>query len=711
MFNRLICRLTLTITGLFPVAAHTQVTVWFEDFSTYPNCTAQNSPVWVTAAVDTDDGVPGCTPGQSYWGIFNGEFRCNDIEGPNQNCGNTFTTQTFNIQCLSNVTISFNARHTGTMECGGGVNSHDEIRAFYSINGGPWTQFVYVCGSGGLPNTFSVNGLSGNTIALQISMGNKSNDENYYIDNIRIEGHSSGTAQAGPDQTICAGGSAFLNATGGGTYSWTPAASLSCSSCPNPVASPATTTAYVVSVNNNGCTTTDTVVVNINPGPVVNLGNNTVLCNGQSLLLDAGNPGASFTWQNGSTGQTLLATTAGTYHVTATLGNCSHSDTIQITTGQTPVVNLGNDTLVCGNLQLLLNAGNTGSNYSWSTGATSQTISVVNPGTYSTTVTNACGSTTADILISQAFPPAVNLGNDFTDCNSALSVVLDAGNAGSQYLWNNGSTHQTYTVTAPGIYAVTVSNICGTDQDQISISTGMFPQVDLGPAQVLCDLVNGITLDAGVPGTQISWNTGSTNPSIQILTPGLYIATASNACGTAIDSVIITQGGPPEYVLENITAGCKGSPETLDAQNTGATYAWNTGAVTQSIQVNTSGTYMVDISRCGITITDTAVIQFMDSSAVTLFLPNSFTPNRDGLNDSYGPAGEFTGYTYYEMNIFDRWGEIVFQTKHPYFRWDGTVNGKGTQAPAGIYVVRVTIGMECGDEREIRETQMVNLIR
>src|SRR6202008_3034580 len=99
-----------------------------------------------------------------------------------------------------------------------------------------------------------------------------------------------------------------------------------------------------------------------NGSATVNLGNDTTLCNGQSLTLDAGNPGATYVWQDGSTAQTLTVTQTGTYSVAVNAGGCNTShDTIQVTfTNGNVNVNLGNDTAICSGQPLSLDGTTAG---------------------------------------------------------------------------------------------------------------------------------------------------------------------------------------------------------------------------------------------------------------------------------------------------------------------------------------------------------------
>lgn len=149
--------------------------------------------------------------------------------------------------------------------------------------------------------------------------------------------------------------------------------------------------------------------------PAVDLGPDTTLCSGGTLLLDATTPGASYLWSNGTTGPTLLAAAAGTYWVTVNTGGCSASDTIVIGGGGLPVIDLPATRRICPGETLVLDAGSAGSTVLWMDGDTTRQRAITAPGTYTVVATNACGSSTATVQVVHELCPCVPyLPNAFT---------------------------------------------------------------------------------------------------------------------------------------------------------------------------------------------------------------------------------------------------------------------------------------------------------
>jgi hypothetical protein len=261
------------------------------------------------------------------------------------------------------------------------------------------------------------------------------------------------------------------------TYAWTPSASLNNASIFNPLATPNATTTYYVDVTNGaGCTSTDSVTINVNPSPIVDLGADTLICGGTDITLDAGNTGLSFLWNDNSTNQTLLVTANGTYTVTVTesVNNCSTTDSIAVAFGAVATVTLPSDTAICAGASLTIDAGSGYTSYNWSNGAQTQTTTVTTGGTYTVTITNNDGCEASDdIIVTLNALPTVNLGNDTTLCNNQ-SITLNAGAGFASYLWTPSGNTQTITATGANTtntYTVTVTDNNGcSNTDAITVT-------------------------------------------------------------------------------------------------------------------------------------------------------------------------------------------------------------------------------------------------
>jgi hypothetical protein len=369
------------------------------------------------------------------------------------------------------------------------------------------------------------------------------------------------------------------------------------------------------------CIRLDTVAI-LSTTPAARCGTGTV-----SLSATA-RPGNTIKWYAASTGGTALGTggtfvtpsiaTTTTYYVEAAIGatasGCVTATRTPViaTVNAAPAVNLGNDTFLCPSATINLNATTTGATYLWSTGATTATIAVTTTGTYHVAVTGTNSCVKRDtIVISAGTNPTNPLPATANLCQGS-NITLNAGNAGSTYIWNGGATTQTLNVTAAGTYSVTIKNTqgCSITTPGTVVTTIPAPVVNLGNDTSICATAS-LTLNATNAGASYAWNTGATTPTITVNAAGSYrvVVTGSNTC-VKRDTIIVTLKPTPTNVLPAALDLCQGSSTTLNAANTGATYLWNTGATTQSINVNSGGTYSVTITNaigCSRTTTGTTV--------------------------------------------------------------------------------------------------------
>jgi hypothetical protein len=182
------------------------------------------------------------------------------------------------------------------------------------------------------------------------------------------------------------------------TYSWNPTVGVSASSVPSPTLTPQVSTTYTLTSSYLGCTSREVVHIQLKPTPLPNLGSDSLVCS-VPLTLSPHITGSSYLWNTNFVSQTISITGPGKYWVRVTGANgCSGTDTVRITQGVSPVVTLGPDTGYCQGSSIVLYAGNPGSSYLWSTGATASSITVSSPGTYSVMVTHPSSCKKSDVV-------------------------------------------------------------------------------------------------------------------------------------------------------------------------------------------------------------------------------------------------------------------------------------------------------------------------
>ena len=394
-------------------------------------------------------------------------------------------------------------------------------------------------------------------------------------------------------------------------------------------------TYYLTAKTLGGCIGTDTINI-IGSTVSVNLGNDTSVCNGGSVVINAGTGYSSYKWSNGDTTQSSTLSNAGNYTVTVkNVDGCTATDTIQLTYNYASV-SLGNDTSICVGASINLNAG-AHTSYTWNTGDTTQSILVKQAGKFKVQVMDAGGCSGADSINVYISNPSLNLGNDTSIC-SGKTLTIDAGNWAT-YSWNNGINTQTNQVSTAGNYIANVKDIYGcATSDTIQLSIDALPVVNLGNDTTLCN-GNNLVLNGG-NGNQWNWSNGDTTQSITVGTAGLVTIMTANAKGCiAYDSVKVTTS------TATVSAGpdkshCEGLVDTLFATTNGiASYQWSNGATTWFIIPQVGGNYWVKVTNAlGCTAVDTAVLTVLPVTSAAFTVagannPYTFTPtDTNGAN-------------------------------------------------------------------------------
>ena len=387
---------------------------------------------------------------------------------------------------------------------------------------------------------------------------------------------------------LCNDGSTTLTANGGTTYLWSTGSSQRTIT----VNQPGTYVTTVTTVY--GCSASDSVVVVPFANPSI-LGEATFCSGGYTTLTATG--GDSYQWSTGATSASINVNTAGNYSVTASTSNgCSGSASVTVIQNQASDVTISGNTVICSGVGTSLTASS-GTDYLWSTGETTQSITISNPGTYSVTVTNSNGCSNFAAQTVSMMEQVTISGNGHI-C-SGQSTTLTASGSGS-YAWSTGANTPSITVSTPGNYTVTVTlpNGCSSSA-AMNVTVGTAPTpVILGNTTLCQGQSTSLSANGGV---SYLWNNGSTNSNISVSQSGIYTVTATNAEGcSAPASVTVTVNPLPNVNIIGNSGFCQGGSITLTA--TGAsTYSWSNGSSNATITVSNPGNYTVigtDANNC-----------------------------------------------------------------------------------------------------------------
>lgn len=328
------------------------------------------------------------------------------------------------------------------------------------------------------------------------------NKSGTYIITIRNNIGCSGTASldihvnplpvvdAGTTSSICYGTTKQLNASGAISYRWSPGKMMNDSTIYNPVASPSSTTTFIVTgTDGNGCSNKDSVKITVLPAPVINAGADTSICKNTSLQLHASAGYSFYNWHPGTllndstiADPMFMASSSVNYTVTVTDANgCFNSDSIKLTALPLPVIEAGPDISVCKN-SLVTFVPTGGASYVWHPGkllsdstATNPVFTAVSSATFTVTGTSNNGCKNNDVLIVNTLPlpaiPTITVKADTLFCNN--------GYASYQWFLNTisipGATKAFYNYSSNGTYQVAVSdnNGCSVHSDAVQIVVGI----------------------------------------------------------------------------------------------------------------------------------------------------------------------------------------------------------------------------------------------
>ncbi len=516
-------------------------------------------------------------------------------------------------------------------------------------------------------------------------------------DTINIQYIGAQSFTLGEDTTLCAGDSLLITApVANAIYLWNTGAATQSIKVGN-------SGQYHVSVTNGFCTSRDSIQVNFQNRPVLSLGIDTTLCEGNKLLLQPDLSGGSFLWQDGSLQPTFTVTAAGLYHLRYSLNGCVVSDSIRVLYKSKPPVDLGSDRSFCADGQLVLRAGNPAiKDYLWQDQSTQPEYAVVSGGTYAVTVTGFNGCINSDtVKIQSVSPPVFNLGKDTALCTGKV-ITLAVNLPNAALLWSNSSTANSIRVDQPGVYWLKATRQGCSFVDSIVVNFSPIPIVNLGADTTLCERT-GTILNAANANASYLWQDGSTRNFYNVNSPGLYhvIVQNANGCSTA-DSINVKYLPTPIVMLGKDTLLCPGQAISLRPfVNTAVKYKWQDGSNLPSFNVRDTGSFTVSVENvCGSARTSITVRK----GICQLYIPNAFTPNSDNVNDFFRIKYPFAVQRF-QMLVYNRYGQQIFASSDIGRGWDGKYGG--LPQPGGAYVWIISFVDIDGENKSLQGTVLL----
>ncbi|HEY4061237.1 MAG TPA: gliding motility-associated C-terminal domain-containing protein [Puia sp.] len=450
-------------------------------------------------------------------------------------------------------------------------------------------------------------------------------------------------------------------------------------------------------------TLTITIVTPMN----YNFGPDIYLCgkNPDTVLTGPVIAGAGYTWNDPDTTHTptLHVTKSGVY--TVAVNGCGVADSIGVFASDTPAIKLGKDHIMCDSANLVLNAASQNGTYTWILNGSTlpftgdQLLTHYPGGTYIAVVTvPGCGVYSDTVSITYSAPPAppFDLGPDTLLCPKQPFTLNATIPGATAYTWGNGtatatlSTAPTISITSPGLYwvFVTYNGQCQVT-DSINVAYRGDKPLDFHDTAICQG--STLSLDADFGTGTYNWTSipaqrddqNQTGQSTYfVYRPGKYAVTATVGQCIYTDTLTVRFDDSLHVSMIKDTTLCNGEDFWLQVKGNADTYAWQDSTYSATYHPAQSGIYTVVAQNgCG-KDTLTATIAFAACDC-QLLLPNAFTPDGDGHNDTFHPlhACEMDNF---QMNIYDRYGELVFRSVNTETGWDGTFHG--TKVPAGAFV-------------------------
>ena len=526
-------------------------------------------------------------------------------------------------------------------------------------------QGTHVWQDGSNNNTFPVQVSGAYSVTVNTQCGTMT-------DTINIQKYANPVVNLGLDTTLCVNDSLVLNAQNNGSwYLWQ-------DNSMDSTMVVYTENAYWVTTTNPCGTFSDTIQVDYDDSLFIDLGVDTVICQGDTLtlntFLDPENP---HLWQDSSALNSYAVWVGGNYWVMVRNVCGPVRDTIVIQFETKPTVQLGPDTNFCLTHGLPLEYNWPGSVYNWSTGDTSSSTLATTTGTYWLDVTNLCGTTRDSITLVGKPPPTVTLDPVIGGCKGSELIIQPVQSSGP-LAWSTGDTAAFLSVKTPGTYWATVWNVCGMVGDTTTVILDQLPTISVTRDTFMC-AGDEVQVTAHMQGNGILWSTGDSNASVTLDQPGIYWTAVWNYCDTTTDSIRVREIDLPVAELPSLVEICPGEQDTIYAKPSGVHYDWDDGSTAPYLIVKEPGFYSVQVTTGrGCMGSAEMEVQLCPS----LWIPNAFTPNGDGKNDVFRVEGE--RFEEFDLRIFNRWGERIFQTNNPLEAWDGRFEGQLSQQ--GVYI-------------------------
>lgn len=534
--------------------------------------------------------------------------------------------------------------------------------------------------------------------------------------------------------TICPGSSVVLNSSGSAPFVWTASSGTNPPSSASVTVTPSSTTTYTVLSGSGTCTATTSSTITVTPPASITITPSlSTICVGQTVTLTASGAGP-FVWtaSNGTNPPaagtvTVSPTSTTSYTVLSGTGTCTSTAIASISISTTPSISITpSSTVICNGQSTTLSVVGSSGPFLWNASsgtnpspAVTVTVSPLTLTTYS--VLSGTGTCTASAVATVSVVPVINIAltaSSSTVCLTNTTTISAVAATGLTYTWQpvsaiQGATNTSSIIALPSttatvIYTVTISNsICAaTNTIQLLVRTppiGNFKTLNndticTGGCVTFSSTTTGSSpishkwyYQSGIGTSSVGATPEACYPSAGNFSVTLIV---SNNCGidTSVKANYITVFDFPVLIVKGDTTIKIGDQAEVYASG-GLSYSWSpnvNGSIICStcastiVQPTLTTQYIVVASNSKYCRVQDTVTVIVDVNCGDFFIPNVFSPNGDGLNDVINVHGRCIST--FNLQIYSRWGEKVFETSTQSDSWDGTFRGQ--KLDTGVFVYK-----------------------
>jgi gliding motility-associated-like protein len=437
-----------------------------------------------------------------------------------------------------------------------------------------------------------------------------------------------------------------------------------------------------------------------------------------SVLWNFGDPGSGAANTSTLVDAWHIYDEPGSYTVTLIAQNGAKTDTVTrtITIKAPPEIDLGPDREFCASSgsSTTLSLGGKKGTYLWSDGSTDSTLTVSQSGVYALTFTDECGTDEDSVEVFASAPLSVSLPPDTSLCADSFEITPTVSNSHrlTKYTWSSGDTTLNFTTARDTtgehtkLLTFTAGNTCGKDSASIAVTFLAQPDGFLPNDSIYCLDDPFFLLNKQSAGISYLWSNGNTGPQLRISESGTYWLQSASVCDTLIDSFNITFNGEPKVDIGNDTFICPEVEVRFFNRIPGSqlpgtqSYLWSTGSTDSALITALDSSQILTVNatydQCTVRDSIRVIVQNDCPQRCVPNIANFITPNGDGINDQL-KINMTCRATDLNFSIYNRWGQLLYQSQSQTPSWDGSVNGQ--LASDGTYYYVLTYQDEAGEQR------------